>query len=344
MAIAPRLLAVVAAVALVVVAVVARQRWDDRSDPVVAGGDRPTLVCLTELAPVCAALAEAQDITVRVEDAATTLATLARADVDPAAAGADGWLTFAPQAAMAADARQRAALRPVLATPSPTLAWAALTMAAWRDRSAVLAPACGGEITWRCVGEHAGAPWATLGGSAAWGPVKPGLPDPDRSAAGLLVLAQATSSYFGRTSYAANDFTEPGFRAWLAHLAAGVPSSPRPPRTPLDEMLSLGPSTFDLAGALEAPAVGAVGRSRVSGDLTILYPAPMAVAEVVLAPVLGTSRTEDLSAALTSPAAGTAFSTAGWQVPTGGTPPADDGLPVPGVLAALRSQWEQVSR
>ena len=38
-----------------------------------------------------------------------------------------------------------------------------------RAADGAIAAHCGGTITWRCVGDNAGRPWADLGGQAAWG-------------------------------------------------------------------------------------------------------------------------------------------------------------------------------
>lgn len=341
-----RLLALVAAVAMVTGALWLRGRLDEGgsgSGEVADGrtGSSVTVVCVSELAPVCAAVADADPrVEVRVEEAAVTEAELARTETPPEI---DAWLTFAPFATIVGEERQRAGRFPVLDEATAPLAWSPLTMVVWKDREAVLTARCGGEITWRCVGEVGGAPWAELAGPTTWGPVKPGHPTPETTAVGLLVLGQAAGSYFGSPDYASNDFTDPAFRAWFERLERAVPSFPPPPRTPLDEMLSKGPATFDLAGSTEAAAVPAAGRSRDRERLSVLYPSPRATAEVVLVPVAGSDAGGRVEKLFTSDEAVTAFTGAGWLVDPA-TRPTDDGLPRPGVLQALRSLWVEVVR
>jgi hypothetical protein len=338
-----RLLALLAAVAMVVIALVLRDRIGSDDHAEADGAAR--LTCATELAPVCAALADGRDdVVVEVEEALVTGDRVAASPADGDDLGLDAWLTLAPVAAMSAEARQRALLPPVLGEPTAPLATSPLVVVAWEDRAEILAEACGGEVSWRCVGERAGQPWDALGGPASWGPVAPAHPDADVSATGLLTLAHATASWFERTGYASNDFSEPGFGAWFDQLERSITSFPTPPRTPLDEMLSMGPSTFDLTGSVESVATSAIEGSRVEEDLRVLYPSPMAVAEVVLAPTEGSSAGARLRDLLGSPAGAEALAAAGWQVAEPGTSPVDPGLPRPGVLEALRERWRESVR
>jgi hypothetical protein len=341
-----RLLALLAAAAMVTGSLWLRGRLDEGGTGTGEGtGGRSTpgvtVACVSELAPVCAAVAGTDPrVEVRIEEAAVTEAELARTETRP---GIDAWLTFAPFAAIVSEERQRAGRFPVLDEPTGPLAWSPLTIVVWKDRESVLSSRCGAEITWRCVGEVGGSPWADLGGPATWGPVKPGHPTPETTAVGLLVLGQAAGSYFGSPGYASNDFTDPAFRTWFERLERSVPSFPPPPRTPLDEMLSKGPATFDLAGSTEAAAVPAVGRSRDRDRLSVLYPSPRATAEVVLVPVAGSDAGGRVEKLFTSDEASAAFTGAGWLVDPA-TRPVDDGLPRPGVLQALRSLWVEVVR
>lgn len=352
-----RVAALLAAAGMIAAAVLVRGWLDQRDQPgggsSPASGDQLTLVCVTELEAVCVQLARNQPgIQVRTEDVATTIASLSASDAD--ASAIDGWLTFAPFPELVDEQRARAGLQPILADPTAPLARSPLVMAVWNDRRAVLETACpAGGITWRCVGELAGRPWVDLGGGAAWGAVKPGQPTPDRTAAGWLALAQAAGSWFGRTDFAANDFQVPAFRRWFEQLERGVPSYPPPPRTPLEEMLSKGPATFDMAASTEAAAAGPIARSRVNDQLSIIYPSPLSTADVVLAPVAGSDGEARLRRLVESGDAADALTGQGWRVdgqpPAGGVPgepplPPDSGLPRAGVLQALRTLWIEVIR
>jgi hypothetical protein len=237
-----------------------------------------------------------------------------------------------------------------LAEPSAPLARSPLVLVAWNDRLAALQGVCsGGEVTWRCVGEVAGRAWTDIGGQPAWGAVKPSHARPDVTAEGLLVLSQATASYFDRTDFARNDFdNDPAFGRWFEQLERSIPSFPSPPRTPLDEMLSIGPAVFDLTGVLEAEAGPSIARSRDQARLTILYPSPATVADVVVVPVTDSSQGARLSRLLQSSEVAELLAESGFRVD--GQPladgvdaelelPADSGLPRPGVLEALRALW-----
>ena len=339
-----RLLALVAAVGMVAGALWLRERLEEPGSGGRAGSEAPattTVVCVTELAPVCTAVADAHpELTVRIEDAAVTETALTASETRPTI---DAWLTFAPFVTIVEEQRQRSGRSPVFDDVAEPLAWSPLVIAIWKDREELLRARCGGEITWRCIGEVAGSAWVDLGGPATWGPVKPGHPTPATTAVGLLVIGQAAGSFFGSADYASNDFTDPAFRAWFERLERSVPALPASPRTPLDEMLSKGPATFDLTGSTEAAAAPSVARSRDRDRLSVLYPSPGATAEVVIAPVAGSDAGGRVQKLFSSDEATATLADTGWQVDTAARP-ADDGLPRPGVLQALRSLRAEVVR
>ncbi|MEZ5144381.1 MAG: substrate-binding domain-containing protein [Acidimicrobiales bacterium] len=346
-----RALAVVAAVAMIALAFLVRSR----SDTGGGGGDGPaTVVCARELAAACQALqAKNPWLTVVTEDANRTLTTLTAAGFDPGAAEIDGWLVPAPFPAMVDETRARTGAGSALGEPTKVLARSPLVIAVWNDRRQALRSRCGEDLTWKCIGEVAGEPWGDVGGQASWGEVKPGLANPAETAIGLLGAGQAAASWFGTSDYAANDFADPAFRAWFERLARASQSSGTGTGTPLDQMLSLGPAAFDLAGSTEAAAGPSISTSRDKDRLGIVYPAPEATADVVLAPVAGSEAGARVKRLFESPDAAAALAGAGWRVDgqpaaTGLPPdtalPADDGLPRPGVLQALRSLWEDVTR
>jgi len=361
-----RLLALLVAAAMITGAFWVRDRLD--GDSTSGGGNGgtdvagATLVCATELAATCQALHGSHpEITVRVEDAQTTLERLSAPDFDATtsaqdpATAIDGWLVPQPWPQMVAEQRQRAGSgAAALGDPSPTLARSPLVIAIWNDRRDALASRCdGGTITWKCIGTVAGTPWGTTGVQATWGAVKPGQPAPDTTAAGLLSLGEATASYFDSAGFASNDFSDPGFRSWFTRLEEAVPSFPVSPRTPLDDMLFTGPASFDLAGSTEAAAGPAIATSRDSGRLTILYPSPLTTADVVVAPVSGSPAGGRLMKLMESGDAAAALAGAGWRVdgqPAANGIPAqpelspDSNVPRAGVLAALRSLWIGVIR
>src|SRR5262245_51039689 len=171
---AKRLATILVAVGLVVGAVLIRRNvieggdddGDDTSDPA------DELVCLTELADVCATLgASDQDLTITVEDAGETLARVAEGEPAPL------WLTFAPFPAMVEGG--------LYGAEPEVLAATRLAVATLAERADVLATGCAQATLWRCIGDAAGEPWSALGGQETWGAVKPSVGEADASAIAL---------------------------------------------------------------------------------------------------------------------------------------------------------------
>lgn len=338
----------VAAVVMIALATVVRSwRSNDGagSDAPVAADAPATIVCVTELRKVCEQLKAGRPwLTVVVEDAGRTYATVTAADFDPVAAKVDAWLAPEPWPTMVDEARQRRGASPVFADGRKPLARSPLVIAIWNDRYAALERRCGAEPGWRCIGEVAGRPWADVDAGATWGgEVKPGIAPPPTSAEGLLVAGQASAAYFGRSDIATNDFDD-DFRRWFEQLAdaatsAGANGAGRPP---LDQMLSIGRATFDLAGTTEASAA-AIRTGRDSGNIRILYPSPSATADLVAAVFTSSASASRLSTALASPEVGAFLTTAGWRVNDQSLPPSN-GLPRSGVLEDLRTRWQESTR
>ena len=352
-----RLLALMAALALIAGAAGVRALLDASGDDGGSGGGGSgggdaagVVVCVPEVAEVCRSLADGRDLEVRVEDDEATIDGLRRPDGD---VGFTAWVAPAPTVAMAVEDRARAGLAPVLGEPSAPLARSPLVLVGWRDRLAALEAACGGELTWRCLGEQADRPWADVGGEPTWGPVKPGHPAPGDTATGLLVLGQATASWFGTTDYASNDFADPAFLGWFDRLESTVADlAPPTGGAPLARMLSLGPSAYDVVGTTEAEAGPAVATSRDRDRLRVLYPSPTTTVDVVVVGVDGADGEAGVRELFGSDDAAAAFALAGWRVPDQpsaegvGTDPLPDaaGTPAPGVLTAVRQLWQETIR
>ncbi len=352
-----RLLAVVVAAAMIGGARYVRDHRSSSGGSTgsdAAGAGRATLVCATELQQACAAIGQRHpELTIRTEEAQATLAALALTSGDPGSAGFDAWLVPQPWPEMANEQSHQRGSGAVFGDPSGVLARSPLVIAVWNDRRDALAPRCGAAITWKCIGQAAGTAWGTSPPQSSWGAVKPGHPTPEQTATGLLVLGEATGSWFGSTSYASNDFTDPAFRGWFTQLERSVPNFPVPPRTPLDDMLFSGPASFDLTGSTEAAAGPAIAASRDSGRLNILYPAPLTTADIVLAPVAGSAAGDRVKKLIESDQTAAALAASGWRVDGQHNAPgvpdqpaltADPGIPRAGVLEALRSLWIEVVR
>lgn len=328
-----RFLAVVGAAAMVMASLAIRARLDAGGQdpgPGQVAADRVRVMCAAELAAACRGIAGAQ-----VEPAGTTADRLA-ALPGPGDAGLDAWIVPVPWPELVNERRRAASLPPLLQTDGGPVARSRLALAVSKPRAAALAPKCPGGVTWKCIGEAAADGYWSAGGHPEWGRIKPGHAEPDTDAVGLLVLGQAVSGYFGRPDLSTIDLeTDDAFARWFAALERAVPPPP-PGDTPLNRMLVVGPAAYDAAGTTDAEAsqlrVGA-GDARVE----LLYPEPMATADVVIA----TSGRADTRALRRS--AGAALAAQGWASPAApGLPPAN-GLPSGGLLLQLQSRWHGVT-
>lgn len=334
--------ALLAALALVVAAVLARQRLDGGGTADTGG--RPTVACPPELARACARLGD--DVTVRVEEASATADRLTGA-ADAEAAKIDVWLAPAPWGELVNDRRTRAGRDPLVGRPSAVIARSPVAVAAWDDRAKALRDGiCKGTLAWRCLGDAAERPWGDVGGDPAWGTVRVGLTDP-HSATGLIVLGGAAAGFFGTAAYSSNDFGG-DLDGWLGALAARSGDGSGGP--PVARMLTRGPAEFAAVGALETAARQAADHDGTQAT----YPAPVATADLVAIPVGragGSGNASDDVAGDRDLRRGLAA--AGWRVAgheaargvdTGRKLPDGDGLPSGAVLGALLDEWDQVTR
>jgi hypothetical protein len=330
-----RVLAVVAAAAMIAGALLLRSALDDRKQE---RGRVYSLVCAEDLAAACDEVSRDHPgrVEVKVEPAGITADRLVRVDGEP---GIDGWLVTAPWREIVDGARRSSGLVPIFAAGAPpAMARSQLAMVAWKERAEALAGRCS-PLTWKCLGEVAGTPggWASVGGRPEWGPVKPGHADASTDGQGLLVLGQAAADYFGRNDLSTADLDDDGFQRWLTGLERAVPPSAR---SPLTSMLQRGPAAYDAVGTTKAEA-GAVARVARRDALAVLYPAPMATADVVLATVPG-DRGDRLRDIVTGTARD-ALLHAGWDKPDAAGLPPTDGLPSPGLLDALRARAREAA-
>ncbi len=344
---ARRLLALVVAIALVGLAFILRSAIDDdgASD---AGGGTPRLLCATELADVCDRLAQDNDLSFEPEQAGLTVDRIASLPDDQLRdLGFDGWLTFSRDAEIARDRRARSSFEPALGPSSPAIGRSPLVIGILRDRAAALESVCPGELTWRCVGDFAGREWVDAGGEVAWGRVKPAHADPATTGEGLLVIGQAATNFYdGRTDLSTDDYESDAFLEWFSRLEDAVSA------VPFEQIFARG--VVDMVGTLEAragPQIARASRDR-RDQVRLLYPAPVATADVVYVPAVDGDGADALSDLLTGDEGRAALARDGWRVPgqprVEGVPdkpalPARDDLPDAGSLQALLETWREVT-
>jgi hypothetical protein len=325
-----RALAVVIAAALVVGAFFLRRDVIEGDDAGTSdGGTSSEVVCATELADICAALVSSgADVTVTVEDAGATLDRLAALE-DPGAAPL--WLTIEPYPEMVDSIRGSARTEPLAFTTTPLGASQLGAALPSVEQLEVLTTACGTDPLWRCIGEHAGAPWSELDGDASWGTVRPALGDVDASALGLASFAHSVAGYFGDTEISRTRWeTDPGFITWLRRLADVASGVSLSGGSALGTMATR-PSALDVAATAgyELAAIDRTGERFAPN-----YPSPEMWLQAELAVPGGAAAPDDLAADLAE-----IVRESDWAAPSAATNP----LPSAPTMLALRAQWDEAT-
>jgi hypothetical protein len=335
-----RALAFVVAAGLIAGSLVLRDRLDDRNE---RESTVVRLVCATELAAACDELRknDAPSVEPLVEPAAKTAERLSK----PGRVDLDGWLVMPPWPDVVDGARRQAGLPELFDDPGDAIARSPLVVVVRAQRQAALRASCGGEIGWKCIGDAAPKRWDDIGGELTWGPVKPWHADPQSEAVGLLVAGQATGAYFAPTPVTAFELDDDAYLAWLGGLERAV----RNTDGSVETMLTA-PALVDIVGTTEADAGPQIETAAVTETPVVLYPRPVATADVVLAPVAGSRVTPTLRDLVAGRGA-RALAEAGWRVEgedpaagvdaTVGLPPTN-GLPTSGALEALRGPLSEI--
>jgi hypothetical protein len=240
-------------------------------------------------------------------------------------------LTIEPYPGMVDTIRGSARAAPLAFTATP-LGASQLGVALPSDEQLeVVTTACGTDPLWRCIGEHAGAPWSELGGDASWGTVRPAFGDVDASALGLASFAHSVAGYFGDTEVSRTRWeSDPGFITWLRRLtdvASGVSLSGG---SALGTMATR-PSALDVAATAgyELAALD-VGGERFAPN----YPSPEMWLQAELAVPGGAAAPGDLAADLA-----TMVRDVGWDAPSAATSP----VPSAPTMLALRGLWDEAT-
>lgn len=309
----------------------------------------PLLICAEELAAACDALEQDPDIPYRtqVQAAGDTVAALLEGDRP------ELWLVPAPWPEIAqilvdsAPPAQGAAQPPPAPEVSEPFARSPLVLVGFAERLSALQSVCDGSVTWSCIGERAGTPWAELGMREASGRLRPGHLDPTQSASGLLVLASAVTSYTGRADLNRNDLDTEEFADWFANLESAVPDFAPPSGSQVTEMLTRGLASYDVIGTTQAEATLRLDNAPDGPlEIQVLTPQPVTTADVVLVSFGAAGDLEEAQRSLTVPLAA-ALTDSGWVADPAGENMSlleDAGLPDAGFLIALQERWEEVAR
>lgn len=283
-----RVLAVLAAIALIAGAVLVRGMLDDDDGGEGRGGrdgGPVRVVCGDELQAACDALRSPYEVT--TEDTAAMAATLRTADGDDP--GVDVWVVPWPWPEIVDGDRERAGLPRLFGDP----------VNLGRSPLAAIVPESIGPCDWACVGQRA-TDDLRVGGR------------PLDSGVGVLHLAAFTAGRLGTTTYASNDLdaATQSFVRGLADAVDGVAN-------PVTRLLQIRAS-YDVAltHRVEAETVLAGASEDRRAGLEVTYPDPVVSLVAVAAPVGDRSVPEGLGVGLRS---------AGWEAPSdapNGLPPA----------------------
>ena len=318
---AKRLLAILAASAMIAGAWFVRTKVIDNKTTVATGGgttqptDAPTtsrrVVCVAELEDAC----RASGSIYTVEPVSTTLAMLA-SEPNPDIV----WITTSPLPEMADAARLRANQPPLPVDQRKALGSTTVVVAAPTERVTVLKAACP-DLSWKCIGEKTNRPWKEIGGQAGWQDVTFRHRDPLVSAGGLSVFGAALAGRTGRTDIGTGDLAVSDVRSWTNQLEN---ANKQPTSDPLTSIV-VG-TRFDLVGAL-ATEVTSVGR------VATLEPTPVGRVAATIMVTSGKLPT-DLVANLLA-----ALGKNGWSPAV-----APSGLPDAVGMEAVQRLWQEVIR
>ena len=324
-----RLAAIVLAIGMVFGSVALRNSLDNSTQAQTAtGGDSSfRLTCAVELADVCNALAATQpNLIVMTEEAGTTAdrLTLLPDGTDP---GIDAWLTVGPWAEIVQDNRSFAENGgAILGKASRVLGSSPAQIVTSKSGEPELEAACGGAITWKCLGANQSLPQ----------PQSIGMASPN-TGAGLAVLADATNSFFGNRSYSATDFEDAAFIGWFEQLTKKSQDFALGEQTVLERAVAAA-GTFTTVGALSTEVESLETSSSKFNPVPAPKDAPdqPVIAQVRLVPANGITAQDALDL-VNSDALTQLLKDSNWNTSDQDSP---SNMPAAGVLQVLRDMWD----
>jgi hypothetical protein len=308
---AARLLALLAAVAMVAGAIAIRSRSHDDN----GGGGRLHLVCASELETVCDAL-DHGDVDVTIEPAAATADRLH--GVDANTTDVDGWLTPGPWGAMV-DATRSPSAGKLFAPAGLPLAQSPLVLAVWKDKRTRMA--CADPVAAACVGDAIISRGLRIGMPA------------DDQATGVLVDAALGAGHIKNANFATNDLDETDLADWLTSVDGKADDVGRNPggRT-FTELLTFGEVSADGFVSTEADIAPQLASAAKRTQLDSAALAPGAMVDVLFFARLD-ARGQRLNRLVRTDRVRKLLGDDHWRI---GGLASDDGLPSAGVLQAIR--------
>ncbi len=133
-----------------------------------------------------------------------------------------------------------------------------------------------GTIDWQVIHDAATAKggWPDLGGQPSWGYFKLVVPNPHKSAAGLLAMVAAAGEYYNKTTITTADVTDPKFQAWLKELMGAVTDFSSISSYTVEDLSLFGYSVGDGGQLLESDLLTNMDgiQNRWADPLVIVYP------------------------------------------------------------------------
>jgi ABC-type glycerol-3-phosphate transport system substrate-binding protein len=158
--------------------------------------------------------------------------------------------------------------------PQP-LVLSPLVFVVWEERAKVLLDASKGQVSWKTIHQAVASPkgWPAIGGKQAWGFVKLGHTDPNKSNSGLQALVLMALEYFGTKTINVDQMLDPGFQKFVKETESGVQKFESSTGTFMTTMIQFGPSRYDIAVVYESLAVSELDHAQGRwGSLHIYYP------------------------------------------------------------------------
>ncbi|MCX6523751.1 MAG: hypothetical protein NTX58_03145 [Actinobacteria bacterium] len=324
-----RIGALILAVGMIFGSLALRNSLDNSTQAQTAiGGDSSfRLTCAVELADVCTALAATQpNLIVMPEEAGATADRLTQLPdgTDP---GFDAWLTVGPWAEIVQDNRSFTDNTDViLGEASRVLGSSPAQIVTSKSGQKELGAACGGTITWKCLGENQSLPQ----------PQSIGMASPS-TGAGLAVLADATNSFFGNNSYSATNFEDAAFIGWFDQLTKKSRNFALGEQTVLERAVAAA-GTFTTVGALSTEVESLKTTSSKFNSVPAPKDAPdqPVIAQVRLVPATGITAQDALDL-VNSDALTQLLKDSNWNTSDQDSP---SNMPAAGVLQVLRDMWD----